>query len=87
MRLSISLLSLAVLAGLVSAAPVDSLALANRGDPGGGNSPDYKKRTCPNGSAGCGEGPRAPGAVVVEVREPEVAARGCAPNGGSCANW
>ncbi|KAI1797569.1 hypothetical protein LXA43DRAFT_981087 [Ganoderma leucocontextum] len=86
MRLSYSLLSFAFLATLVSAAPVDSVALANRGDPGGGNSPDYKKRTCPNGSAGCGEGPLAHRAVV-QVREPEVVARGCAPNGGSCANW
>ncbi|EJF66412.1 hypothetical protein BD309DRAFT_998444 [Dichomitus squalens] len=57
MRLSWSLFSVAVLATLVSAAPVDSVAIARRGAPGGGNSPDWK-RTCPNGAPGCGEGPR-----------------------------
>ncbi|KAI0662515.1 hypothetical protein C8Q70DRAFT_959094 [Cubamyces menziesii] len=62
MRFHFSLLSLAVLVGFAMAAPVDSTDLAARMLPNGHASADYKRfevdaRSCPNGSAGCGEGP------------------------------
>ncbi|KAI0336154.1 hypothetical protein GY45DRAFT_1316237 [Cubamyces sp. BRFM 1775] len=62
MRFQFSLLSLAVLIGFTVAAPAVPVDLAARGLPNGHASADYKRaeidaRSCPNGSAGCGEGP------------------------------
>ncbi|OSD05901.1 hypothetical protein PYCCODRAFT_1431721 [Trametes coccinea BRFM310] len=61
MRFQFSLLSLAVLLGVAVAAPLASNDLNARSLPNGGQGADYKRaevaRSCPNGSAGCGEGP------------------------------
>ncbi|KAI0374493.1 hypothetical protein BV20DRAFT_1049284 [Pilatotrama ljubarskyi] len=90
MRLHFSLISLALLAGFAAAAPVDSLAVAKRAEIDVSivadasvsivdNLPTLQARTCPNGSAGCGDGPLK---REVEVREPTLCTGGM-----HCAEW
>ncbi|RPD81670.1 hypothetical protein L226DRAFT_527937 [Lentinus tigrinus ALCF2SS1-7] len=69
MRFFLTLLPLAVLAALASAAPVDPNELVARAPPGGGGQYASWKRSCPNGSNSCSG----------YKREPEEA-RSC-PNG------